>query len=82
MAQVSTDRAETISKLEVSENNVLHVKLGGNINDGQLDWIPGPKEIEAARDEWQQVVDNLGLNVKVIVTHHLTELKVIKPDGR
>lgn len=59
MAQVSTGKT------------IVHVKLGGNFSDGQPPWIPGEPEIEAARQEWQEI---LGDDYLVIATHSFVEV--------
>lgn len=70
---------ETVEKLVVSDGDILHVKLGGEIGDGMPPWIPSDEDCEVHRQDWQDAIKYLGLNVRVVVTHHLTELKVIRP---
>jgi hypothetical protein len=49
---------------------VVHVKVGGQFDDGQPPWIPGGPELENVRNEWQEA---LGDEYVVIATHSFVE---------
>lgn len=67
---------ETVSKLELKDGDILHVKLGGDVEDTV--WIPDPDDIEFWAKEWRHAVEAAGLAVVVIVTHHLANAEVIR----
>lgn len=76
MEQVSI--VETVEKLELSDKDVLHVKLGGDLPN-MPPWIPSDEDCERHRQEWVDALGYLGLDVKVIVTHQFVDLKIIRP---
>jgi hypothetical protein len=46
---------------------IVHVQMGiMDMGDGQPPWIPGPEEIEEARERWQKA---LGEDYLVVATH-------------
>lgn len=53
--------------------NLVHVKLGGELGDGQPPFIPGPDDLERARSEWQEA---LGDRYLVVATHYLEDIVI------
>lgn len=57
---------------DAAKKTIAHVKLGiADMGEGQPPWIPGPEELEKARDEWQKA---LGDTYLVVATHYGTEI--------
>jgi hypothetical protein len=49
---------------------IVHIKVGGDIGDGQPVFIPDQTVIDDFADQWQEA---LGDDYIVIATHHLVE---------
>lgn len=59
--------------INLKAGDILHVKVGGEVGDGQP-WIPDPQQI----DDYQKAFsDNVPDGVSVVVTNHLVELTVL-----
>lgn len=69
---------ETVSKLELKDGDILHIKVGGDLGDDQPPWIPGPDDLDYAGDLWKQATKNAGIDVQVVVSHHLMNAEVVR----
>ena len=76
---MSDVRIETVTKLQIEPGDILHVKLGGEIGDGQPPWIPTPEDVQHCYDLWAQV---LPTGTGLVVTHHLVDDTVIQKAQR
>lgn len=63
-----------VEKLAVEPGDLLHVIVGGDIGYDMPPWIPSPEELEEYRKQFIDLVPG----IRVIATHHLVRLEVIK----
>lgn len=71
-----TDAIDSVALLKLEPGDILHVKVGVNdLGDGQGPWIPGPEEIQEARDLFADIVPK---GVVVVATHYGVGLEQVK----
>lgn len=63
-----------VETLEVSEGDLIHVKIGGDVGTN-IHYVPTAAELDLFADQFKQVVPE---GVKVVVTHQLVEIVVVK----
>jgi len=65
----------SINLIEPQEGDLLHVKVGGDLEDGQGPWIPGPSELEEVRKAFDRTLPE---GVRLIVTHPYVDSNLIR----
>lgn len=69
------DTYKPIFRFDLEDGDILHIKVGGELGDGQPPYIPDPCELDNQKAYWEKLVPD---NVRVIVTHHLVDANVIR----
>lgn len=80
-AQTQT-RIETVQKLDLHDGDIVHVKVGGEIqvNGMAQTWVPSQDDLVETFVAWTNALaemDDTGTRVGLIVTHHLIEPSVL-----
>lgn len=71
-------RIETVRKLDLQPGDVIHVSVGGDLEDGaghKVTWVPSPEELAHCALLWDQFLPD---DVRAIVTNHLVEETIIQ----
>lgn len=71
-------RLETVTKLSLKPNDVLLVRLGGDLHDGKPPWIPSFDDMDDMRKRWEEVVPE---GVQVLVTNYLLTATVVRGEN-
>ena len=75
-------RTETVKKLSLSEGDILHVVVGGDIHDSNGDlvtWVPSVEDLTEVMDAWGDVLPE---GVQMIISHHLVEPTILESKVR